>query len=400
MKLSDYVAGFLAQQGIRHAFVVSGGASLHLIHSIAENPDIQHICPQHEQAGAMAADAYARVTGNLGAAIATSGPGATNLMTGIACAFYDSVPVLFLTGQVATFRFKGDTGVRQIGFQETDTVEMCKYITKYSVMVRDPRRIRYELEKACHIARSGRPGPVLVDIPDDLQRSQINVEELDPFTPPVVPKDGGSLQGQVDACVDMLRKAKRPVLALGWGIRLAKADQETRGDDLGGHGFSTLAAPAGRGMLGDARYPLRELYHPERGLGAGDWNSVGHQGHGESAGHFCARSQKDRRGCGSGRVEQIRAFWVASRSVGGCGRQGVCSEIKPASARRFSARHRAVAPPGEGVEGKITGLSPELLRGNSGQPLRFCEDSFGGIDGGGDYFCGHRLRHCLDDAGV
>lgn len=176
----------------------------------------------------MAADAYARVTGNLGAAVATSGPGATNLITGICCAYYDSVPVLFITGQVATFRFKGDTGVRQIGFQETDTVEMCKYVTKYAVMVKDPLRIRYELEKACHIAKSGRPGPVLVDIPDDLQRSNVNPDELEPFTPPVESKDASLLQKQVDSCLAMLQTAHRPVLALGWGIRLAKAEKETR----------------------------------------------------------------------------------------------------------------------------------------------------------------------------
>src|SRR3954469_8417367 len=110
MKLSDVIARFLAQQGIKHAFVVSGGASLHLIHSIAETPGVTYVCPQHEQAGAMAADAYARVSGGLGCAVATSGPGATNLITGICSAYYDSVPVLYLTGNVATFRAKGDTG--------------------------------------------------------------------------------------------------------------------------------------------------------------------------------------------------------------------------------------------------------------------------------------------------
>src|SRR5580700_4231151 len=99
MKLSDYVSSFLADQGIRHVFAVSGGASLHLIHSIADTDGIEFICPQHEQAGAMAADAYARVTRGLGAAMATSGPGATNLITGICCAYYDSVPVLYITGQ-------------------------------------------------------------------------------------------------------------------------------------------------------------------------------------------------------------------------------------------------------------------------------------------------------------
>src|SRR4029077_13698723 len=170
MKLSNVVAQFLAEQGIKHAFVVSGGASLHLIHSIAETPRTRYVCPQHEQAEGTAADGYARVSGGLGCAVATSGPGATNLITGICCSYYDSVPVLYLTGQVATFRAKGDTGVRQIGFQETEIVDICRTITKYAGLVKAPYRVRYELQKAVAIAKSGRPGPVLVDIPDDLQR--------------------------------------------------------------------------------------------------------------------------------------------------------------------------------------------------------------------------------------
>src|SRR5437016_2623971 len=165
MKLSDVVARFLAEQGIKHVFAISGGASLHLIHSIAETPATGFICPQHEQAGAMEADGYARVSGGLGCAVATSGPGATNLITGICSAYYDSVPVLYLTGQVATFRAKGDTGVRQMGFQETDTVDICRTITKSAVLVTDPYRIRYELQRAVAVAKTGRPGPVVVDIP-------------------------------------------------------------------------------------------------------------------------------------------------------------------------------------------------------------------------------------------
>lgn len=133
MKLSDYISRFLVSQGIKHAFVITGGASVHMIDSLAKNPDIDYICAQHEQASAMMADAYSRVTGNLGVAISTSGPGATNMITGVCCAYYDSVPVLYLTGQVATFRLKGDRGIRQLGFQETDTVDMFRPITKYAV---------------------------------------------------------------------------------------------------------------------------------------------------------------------------------------------------------------------------------------------------------------------------
>jgi acetolactate synthase-1/2/3 large subunit len=227
MKLSDYVASFLADQGIRHVFAISGGASLHLIHSIADTPGTSFVCPQHEQAGAMAADGYARATGKLGAALATSGPGATNLLTGVCCAYYDSVPVLFITGQVSTFRSKRDTGVRQIGFQETDTVDVFRPVTKYAVQVDRPERIRYELEKAAHIAQSGRPGPVLIDIPDDVQRAQVDRAALIGFTPPPSARRPG-LREAVERCREWLQEAKRPVVILGWGVRLAGAAPAAR----------------------------------------------------------------------------------------------------------------------------------------------------------------------------
>ncbi len=227
MKLSDYVANFLAKQGIRHVFVITGGASAHLIDSIAKTRGIKYICPQHEQAGAMAADAYARVTGGLGAAIATSGPGATNMLTGVCCSYYDSVPVLYITGQVSTFRAKGDTGVRQLGFQETDVTEIFKPITKYAVRINDPQKIRYELEKAVSIARSARPGPVLIDIPDNLQRADVNTELLKPFiVPEKDEKDFPGLKIKIDECLKMIREAKRPVIVLGWGVYLAGAEVE------------------------------------------------------------------------------------------------------------------------------------------------------------------------------
>jgi acetolactate synthase-1/2/3 large subunit len=226
MKLAAYVAEFLAKQSIRHVFGITGGASLHLIHAVADRPDLRMICPHHEQAAAMAADSYARVTGNLGAAIATSGPGATNLITGICCAYYDSIPVLYLTGQVATFRAKGDTGVRQMGFQETNTLDICRSITKYAAAVSDPRRIRYELEKAVFMARTGRPGPVLLDIPDDVQRAEIDPMLLERFVPQTADHSDDAWVGVLDACITAMRGAQRPVVVVGWGVRLAGAERE------------------------------------------------------------------------------------------------------------------------------------------------------------------------------
>jgi len=228
MKLSDYVASFLAKQGIRHVFAISGGASVHLIHSVADTPGISYVCPQHEQAGAMAADAYSRVTGNFGAAISTSGPGATNMVTGACCAYYDSIPVIYITGQVTTFRLKRDSGVRQLGFQETSTVEVYKPITKYAVRIDDPERIRFELEKAAYLAKSGRPGPVLIDIPDDVQRAEIDADDLESFVPEQETANPGQLHEQVGRCIQLFSEATRPVLILGWGVRLAKAEEEAR----------------------------------------------------------------------------------------------------------------------------------------------------------------------------
>lgn len=228
MKLSDYVALFLLKKGIKHVFSITGGAAAHLIDSIAKTDGIDYICTQHEQAGAMAADAYARVNRNLGASIVTSGPGATNLLTGVCCAYYDSVPVIYITGQVSTFRMKRDLGIRQLGFQETDVVDIFKPVTKYAVLVEDPLKIRYELEKAVYIAKSGRPGPVLVDIPDNLQRMNIEPENLESFIPPEEKVIVNKSEDDINKCLQLISGAKRPVLVLGFGVNLADCDKEMR----------------------------------------------------------------------------------------------------------------------------------------------------------------------------
>jgi acetolactate synthase-1/2/3 large subunit len=223
MKTSDYIAQFLADQGVADAFVLTGGCIVHIIDSIARNGRIRYIPVQHEQAGAMAADAYARITGNLGVALTTSGPGATNLLTGVCCSYYDSIPVLLITGQVPTSQLKRDSKSRQIGFQETDVVSIYQSVTKYAKLIDDARTIRYELEKAIHIAKSGRPGPVLLDICDDVQRADINPEELESFSPPKKNSRQATLQTQVDKTIALINQSERPVVILGGGIRLANA---------------------------------------------------------------------------------------------------------------------------------------------------------------------------------
>ena len=230
MKLSDYVAQYFLNLGIQHVFVVTGGACLHIIDSISKTEGIDYVCTHHEQAAAMAADSYARTTGNIGAAVATSGPGATNLITGICAAYYDSIPVLYVTGQVSTFRSKDGFDVRQIGFQETEIVPICKTITKYVVRVDDPSQIRYELEKATYLAKEGRPGPVVVDIPDNLQREEIDPEILKPFDPREYhAADATDIDEEsLDQLVQLLNDAERPVLVVGWGVRLSNAIDEVK----------------------------------------------------------------------------------------------------------------------------------------------------------------------------
>ena len=171
MKLALAIAHKLKAHGIGHVFVVSGGASLHLIHGIADTEGIEYVCTQHEQAGGFAADAYARFAG-IGCSLATSGPGATNLLTAIATSYYDSIPVLYLTGQTATFRLD-NKGTRQIGFQATPIVPMVRNITKYAITPMTPQNALASIDTAIAIAKEGRPGPVLVDICDDLQRMEV-----------------------------------------------------------------------------------------------------------------------------------------------------------------------------------------------------------------------------------
>lgn len=219
MKLSDYVADFLARKKVDTVFVLTGGCILHCIDSIAAHPKIKYIPVQNEQAGAMAADGYARVSGQIGVAMVTSGPGATNLLTGVCCSYYDSIPVMLITGQVPANQLKGDSRSRQIGFQETDVVSIFKPITKYAVIVDDPLKIRYELEKAYFLALEGRPGPVLLDICDDVQRAEIDPKLLAEFSPPK--REKKKIHDAVQIMIGLIRKSKRPVFIVGGAVRLA-----------------------------------------------------------------------------------------------------------------------------------------------------------------------------------
>jgi acetolactate synthase-1/2/3 large subunit len=175
MKVTNYIAQFLAAQGVSCVFEMSGGMITHLLDSIHQQGDVRIVSVHHEQTAAFAADAAGRITGVPGVAMATSGPGATNLLTGIGSCFFDSSPSVFITGQVNRNEQKGDRAIRQLGFQETDIVSMALPITKAAWMVMEPEDVPEALERAFRIATEGRPGPVLLDIPMDVQRGDINV---------------------------------------------------------------------------------------------------------------------------------------------------------------------------------------------------------------------------------
>lgn len=231
MKLADYVFDFIAGIGVRHVFLVPGGGAMHLNDALGARKDIEFVSNLHEQASAMAAETYAKATGLPGVALLTTGPGGTNALTGVAGAWLDSTPAIFISGQVKRPDLKGDTGVRQMGVQEVDIVSIVRPVTKYAVMVLDPRSIRYHLEKAYHLATTGRPGPVWIDIPLDVQASPVDAEALEAFDPAKEPgtgveSDKPALGEAVAQVIAWLNRAERPVLLAGNGIRLSGAQAE------------------------------------------------------------------------------------------------------------------------------------------------------------------------------
>jgi acetolactate synthase-1/2/3 large subunit len=219
MKASDYIASFLEKKGIEHVFELSGGMITHILDSLNQKTSINIITMHHEQAAAFAADAYGRVTGKPGVALATSGPGATNLITGIGSCYFDSTPAVFITGQVNRHEQKGTRKIRQLGFQETDIVSMVKTITKASYKVEHQDDLPLILEEAFAIAVEGRPGPVLIDIPMDVQRSIITAPAPDTDAPNVPAPSQVVLE---NIALD-IENAQRPLLLVGRGVRSAFA---------------------------------------------------------------------------------------------------------------------------------------------------------------------------------
>jgi acetolactate synthase-1/2/3 large subunit len=226
VKVSDYIFSSIADLGIKKVFAVSGGGAMHLVDSLGKNKDLEYIATHHEQAAAMAAEAYSRIAGIPGSCLVTSGPGGTNAITGVCGAWIDSIPIIFISGQVTMDTLLRGTGLRQFGIQEADIINIVKPITKYAVTITDASTIKYHLQKAIHLATAGRPGPVWIDVPLDIQSKLINPDELKSFDFPEKTKKVGDIKEDISKIIKWLKNARRPVLISGYGIHLAKAENE------------------------------------------------------------------------------------------------------------------------------------------------------------------------------
>lgn len=226
MKVSDYIASFLASAGVRHVFMLTGGGAMHLNDALGHHPDLQCVCCHHEQAASFAAEAYARVSGKVGILNVTTGPGGINALNGVFGAWTDSIPMLVLSGQVRRDTIVGLSkvpGLRQLGDQEADVISMARGITKYAQLVTDPESIRYHLEKALHMAMSGRPGPVWLDIPIDVQGARIQPDTLRRYETSANTFKNPALSQVCAQVLTRISDAERPVLMIGSGVRIAGA---------------------------------------------------------------------------------------------------------------------------------------------------------------------------------
>jgi len=229
--LSDYVIDTLYDYGVDHLFMLPGGGCMYLVDALGRHGGLKFTCNLHEQGCAVAAEAYGQYRQDLGVALVTTGPGGTNALTGVAAAWTDSTPCLFLSGQVKRSDMLGNTGVRQRGFQEIDIVSMVAPICKYAVVVHEPESIRYHMEKALYIATHGRPGPVWLDIPLDVQAANICPRNQKGFVVSEQPSLGISNEALSDLAITVLKslsKSERPVVLVGNGVRLSGCIKETR----------------------------------------------------------------------------------------------------------------------------------------------------------------------------
>lgn len=227
IKVSDFIAKFIAEHEdtAKTVFMVSGGGNMHLIDSLGKNENLEYVCNHHEQACAIAAEGYARVSNKIGIAYVTTGPGGTNAVTGVYGAWVDSIPTMIISGQVkfqTTIASQPELNLRQLGDQEVNIVDIVRPITKYAVMITDKNSIKFHLQKAIYEAKHGRPGPVWLDVPLDIQGAMVDEADLVEFEIPEEQK----FDTKIPQVLDALKAAKRPVIIAGNGVALAGANEE------------------------------------------------------------------------------------------------------------------------------------------------------------------------------
>ena len=224
IRVADYIFQKIADEGVGHVFLVTGGGAMHLNDALGREPRLKYVCNHHEQASAIAAEAYARITGDIGVCSVTSGPGGINAINGVFGAWTDSVPMLVISGQMkretllVTHNLQGK--LRQLGDQEVDIVSMVDGVTKFTTCVLEPTTIRYDLEKAIYMARHGRPGPCWIDVPVDIQAAIIDPDKLEGFSAPVERLGEQDILSAVSKkVIEHILAAKRPIILAGTGIR-------------------------------------------------------------------------------------------------------------------------------------------------------------------------------------
>ena len=227
MKISDYIMDFIASLGVKEVFCVTGGGAMHMNNSLGQHEILKGVFMLHEQGASIAAESYARIREGYGVCLVTSGPGGTNAVTGLVGAYIDSIPVIYISGQAKRADLVGNQGIRQFGIQEVDIISLVSSYTKYAVQIDNPEKVRYELEKAAAIAINGRPGPVWLDVPLDIQASDVNPDELEGFNKGVLEQFNVKAD-DVSLVIDSLNHSKKPVMILGHGIRLSHAVLQAR----------------------------------------------------------------------------------------------------------------------------------------------------------------------------
>ncbi|MDD5111640.1 MAG: thiamine pyrophosphate-binding protein, partial [Candidatus Altiarchaeota archaeon] len=230
MNVADFIFDFLAEKGVDTAFMVSGGQAMFLVDALGRSKKIKTICTHHEQSAGMSADAYGRITGKPAVALVTAGPGSVNVINGLVGGWTDSSPMFVVSGQSALscVQYQQKTGIRQYGIQGINIRPLVASATKFFVTVDDPGKILYYMQKAHFLATTGRPGPVWIDVPLDIQRMEVPSGILEEFRPPADRTDRKLLRQQVSAVQELMAASKRPIFIAGQGVRIANAVEDFR----------------------------------------------------------------------------------------------------------------------------------------------------------------------------